>query len=228
MATVSETRPARTLQLEARFVLRNVGWSGYEALLQMIGDRHTRVTYDRGDVELMSPSRDHDLFAELIGDIIKTVTEELNIPCQSLRSTTWRRPVKERGLEADNCFYLKSLPRIRGKRGDLDLSVDPPPDLAIEIEISRSALDRMGVYASLGVPEVWRFDGETLTIERLQDDGSYAVVERGIELSAISAEEIVLWVQNGEETGDHTEWRRNLREWVRAEVLPRRRGNRED
>jgi Uma2 family endonuclease len=228
MATVSASTTKTTPEPEERFVLRNVGWSGYEALLQMIGDRHTRVTYDRGDAELMSPSRDHDLFAELIGDIIKEVCRGLRLPSQSLRSTTWRARAKERGLEADNCFYLKSLPRIRGKRGDLDLTVDPPPDLAIEIEISRSALDRMGVYASLGVPEVWRFDGETLTIERLQDNGSYATAERSVELPAISPEEVVHWAQRGEEIDDHTEWGCDLREWVRAEVLPRWRGNRED
>ena len=224
MATVSETKPARTLEPEARFVLRNVGWSGYEALLQMIGDGHTRVTYDRGDVELMSPSRDHEAFAILIGRLIETVTEELRIPLVALRSTTWRKCLKERGLEADNCYYLTSLPRIRGKRGEIDLTIDPPPDLAIEIEMTRSALDRMGVYAGLGVPEVWRFDGETLTIERLQDDGSYATIERSVELPAISRDEVVHWVQQGEEIDDHTEWGCNLREWVRAEVLPRHQG----
>jgi Uma2 family endonuclease len=224
MATVSEPKPARTLDPEERFVLRNVGWSGYEALLAMIGDGHTRVTYDRGDVELMSPSRDHDLFAELIGDVIKTVTEELNIPCQSLRSTTWRRRVKERGLEADNCFYLSNLMRLRGVGRDIDLAVDPPPDLAVEIEISRSALDRMGVYAGLGIPEVWRFDGDTLTIERLQADGSYATMDRSVELPMVAPDEVVYWVNLGEGRLNHTEWRRNLREWVRAEVLPRHQG----
>jgi Uma2 family endonuclease len=224
MATVSESMPKTTLEPEERFVLRNVGWSGYEALLAMIGDGHTRVTYDRGDAELMSPSRDHEDYKKLIGRLLETVAEELRIPCKGLGSTTWRKRDNERGLEADDCFYLTSLPRIRGKRGDLDLSVDPPPDLAIELENSRSAIDRMGVYAALGVPEVWRFDGETLTIERLQVDGSYASVERSVEMPVISPDEVVHWVQRGDEIEDGTEWVRSLREWVRAEVLPRHQG----
>ncbi len=228
MATVSASTTKTALEPEERFVLRNVGWSGYEALLAMIGDGHTRVTYDRGDAELMSPSSDHDDYAELIGDIVKAVAGELRVPYKSLRSTTWRKRSKERGLEADNCFYLASFPRIQGKRERFDLTVDPPPDLAVEVEISRSELDRMSVYAGLGVPEVWRFDGETLTIERLQDNGEYGTVERSAELPMVTPEEVVHWIKLAENNADQCEWDRNLREWVRAEVLPRWRENRGD
>jgi Uma2 family endonuclease len=232
MATVTQPEIAqafpRPLEPERRFVLRNVGWSGYEALLKMIGDGHTRVTYDRGDVELMAPSEAHDDYARLIGRLLDTVTEELRIPYKTLRSTTWRKRLNERGLEADDCFYLSSVARIIGTGRRIDLTVDPPPDLALEIEISRSALDRMGVYAGLGVPEVWRFDGQTLTIHRLQDDGSYTTIDRSVELPVIAPEEVAYWVKLADNDTDHTEWGRNLREWVRADVLPRWRENQGD
>lgn len=149
----------RVLQREQRVVLRNVGSEGYQALLAMVDESHVSLAFDGKDAELMSPSRDHESLSRLIGRLIDTVTEELEIPCHGLRSTTWRKRPKEKGLEADDCFYLNNLPEILGKRREIDLTVDRPPDLAVEVEISRSVLDRMGIYAALGVPEVWRFDG---------------------------------------------------------------------
>ncbi len=220
MATALEPQTARALEGEHRFFLPDIGWEGYEALLKMIGDGHTRVTYDRGDAELRSPSNKHDEYAELVGRIINLVTEELRIPCRSLRSTTWRKFAVEGGLEADNSYYITNLPQIRGRR-ILNLNFDPPPDLAVEIEISHSALNRLRVYAGLGVPEVWRFDGNRLAIHRLQTDGNYATRNDSLEIPAITPDEIVHWVHEGEAETDHTEWALRLREWIREELLPR-------
>ena len=114
----------------------------------------------------MTTSQEHEEFGYLLGRVVDILTEELDLPCKCVGRMTWRREVLDRGLEADDCFYLANAPLVRGKK--LDLSVDPPPDLAIEVEISRSALDRMGIYAALRVPEIWRYDGETLRVERLQ------------------------------------------------------------
>jgi Uma2 family endonuclease len=220
MATATEPRTASQPD-EQRFLLRGVGWEGYEKVLDVVGDRHVRVTYDRGDLELMSPSYEHDQYGNLFGRVIETVTEELRVPCRGVGSTTWRRQVKDRGLEPDECYYLANAPRVRGKRTSIDLNVDPPPDLAIEIEISRSALDRMGVYAALGVPEVWRFDGETLRVEVLQADGTYARADVGPGLPMLPLDEVVRWVELGASGDDHSAWGRSLREWVRAELVPR-------
>ena len=90
MATVVESKVSSTLEGEHRFLLPGVGWEGYEALLNMLGDGHTRVSYDRGDVELMSPSNKHDEYAILIDRLIITIAEELRIPYRDLRTTTWR------------------------------------------------------------------------------------------------------------------------------------------
>ena len=220
MTTAIVSEPTQILEGEHRFLLPGVDWEGYEALLKMIGDGRTRITYDRGDVELMSPSQDHEAYAELIGRIILTVTEELRIPCCSLRSTTWRKKVVDGGLEADNCFYLASLAQVGGKK-DIDLNIDPPPDLAIEIEISRSALNRLRVYAGLGVPEVWRFDGERLVVHVLQSDGVYLTATEGLGIPVLTPAAVVRWVREGESTRDHSAWGRRLRAWVLAELLPR-------
>ena len=126
MATTGETKeraaqalspsPTRTLEPEQRIVIRNVGWEGYERLLEMAGDGHVRLAFDGKDVELMSPSQDHESFAVLIGRIITTVAEELEIPWLDLRTTTWHTRLKEKGLEADDCFYFDPLPDIRRGR----------------------------------------------------------------------------------------------------------------
>lgn len=225
MATVVEpAKGVRVLEPEQRFLLPGVGWAGYEALLAMVGDGHVRLTCDGKDVELMAPSIEHEEYGNLIGRIIECVTEELRIPCVGVGSTTWRKTLRERGLEADECYYLANAPRVRAKRKNLDLAVDPPPDLAVEVEISRSALDRMAIYAALRVPEVWRFDGETLTIWHLQADGTYATVPVSPGLPMLLPGEVVRWVVEADSMDDHSEWGRRLREWVRAELLPRHEG----
>jgi Uma2 family endonuclease len=207
---------------EQRVLLRGIGWEGYETILKLVGDQPAvRLTYDRGDLELMAPSIDHEESKGLFGRMVETVTEELRIPCRAAGSTTWRKMAKERGLEADECYYIAAFSQVRGKHKAIDLTVDPPPDLAIEIEISHSALDRMGIYAALRVPEVWRFDGETLLINQLQDDGTYAEVDTSPSLPYLHPAEIVYWFEQAEVIEDHSEWGRRFREWVRAELVPR-------
>ncbi|MFI5453862.1 MAG: Uma2 family endonuclease [Isosphaerales bacterium] len=221
MATVIATQP-RTRTPEQRVVLCGISWEGYETILKLVGDQPTaRLTYDRGDLELMAPSLDHEESGSLLGRMVETVTEVLHIQCRAAGSTTWRKKAKERGLEADECYYIAAFPQVRGKRKTIDLSVDPPPDLAIEIEISRSALDRMGIYAALGVLEVWRFDGEALHIHEFRGDGTYAEVDISSSFPFLRPEEIIHWLQQAESIEDHSEWGRQFREWVRAELAPR-------
>jgi Uma2 family endonuclease len=212
---------AKALVPEPRVLLRGIGWDGYETILKLVGDQPVRLTYDQGDLELMAPSLDHEEYGSLFGRMVETVTEELRIPCRAAGSTTWRKQAKERGLEADECYYIAAFSQIRGKHKVIDLTVDPPPDLAIEIEISHSALDRMGIYAALRVPEVWRFDGEALLINHLQDDGTYAEVDKSPSLPFLHPGEIVHWFHQAEAIEDHSEWGRRFREWVRAELVPR-------
>jgi Uma2 family endonuclease len=206
---------------ERRFLIRDVGWQGYLDLLRIIDDRPVRVTYDRGDVELMSPLIKHERKKSLLAQIVEILTEELDIPRMSAGATTLKREDIDRGLEADESYYLYDVSRLRDP-DELDLLVDPPPDLAIEIEITRSALDRLGIYGALGVSEIWRFDGRNLRILERQADGSYREIPVSRFLPWISIEEIKRFVIE-EESRDETRWARRFRQWVREVILPRAR-----
>src|SRR4029077_7401077 len=132
-----------------------------------LGDRPTRLTFDGENLELMSPSPIHEWYASQMGRLLEALAFELGMPFRSGGSTTFKRRAIERGLEPDKCFWILSEPAVRGKM-ELDLLLDHPPDLAIEIDVSRSSLDRLSIYARLRIPEVWTFNGESLRILVLQ------------------------------------------------------------
>ncbi len=160
-----------------RFTFHCKEWKDYLFLLDWLGESHLRVTFKKPNLEIMTLSFEHESWNKLLGRLIESLTLELELPIQSGGATTFSREDLERGLEPDQCYYLANEPRVRGK-DQIDLSVDPPPDLAVEIEISRSALNRMSIYASMGVPEVWRFDGATLTVHCLNREGEYVQTDR--------------------------------------------------
>ena len=157
---------------EQRFVLNSIDWQSYRAISHALTGRHLRITYDRGRLELMTISRLHGTFCFLFAQIISILTDEFSLPCGGCRDMTCDRESLERGIEPDECFYIENEARMRGK-DNLDMSVDPPPDLAVEIDISRDSRRRLSIYAALGVPEVWRFDGTSLTIYVRQTHGEY-------------------------------------------------------
>jgi Uma2 family endonuclease len=167
--------PQTRTRKSQRFILHDVDWKTYERLLRVFAERPSiRLTYDRGVLEIMSPLQKHEGSAYLLGRFVDTLTEELGLTVKAGRSTTFRRRRQRRGLEADNSYWIASEPLVRGKES-IDLRVDPPPDLAIEVDVTRSSLNRMGIYAVLRVSEVWRLDGDTLTFEVLQpSDRTYA------------------------------------------------------
>jgi Uma2 family endonuclease len=206
------------LQGESRFVLYGVGWEGYQALLKIVGDQGTRLTYARGNVELMSPSMPHEGFSKRLSRIVETVAEELEIPIRPVRSMTLSREDLDRGLEPDESYYIANVGRI-GNRMELDLEVDPPPGLAIEVEITSRILDKLEIYAKLGVPELWRFDGETLTVLVLQSDGAYASSTRSASFPFLAMGEVIRFLLDPE-MSDESRWIRSFRRWVREVLVP--------
>ena len=162
-----------TLQRADRVVLNDIRWEQFEILLDNLGDhRSSRVAYDNGVLEIMVPLPEHEHFKEVIGDAVKDIADELDIDYESYGSTTWRKRATMVGLEPDNCFYFQNEAVVRG-RVDLDIAKgDPPPDLALEIDVTSKSLDRFPIYARLEVPEIWCYDDGTLTIYHLQD-GEY-------------------------------------------------------
>ena len=175
------------LTTEQRFVLRDANWQTYQSMLTTAGDRPIRITYDRGSPEIMSPSVLHERLKKLLDRLLLVLSEELEIPLRSQGSATFNKESLDRGLEPDECHYIQNESKIRG-RDDVDLSVDPPPDLAVEIDITSSSINRLEIYAALGVPEVWRYDGNVLQVYVLGSDGSYNAVNHSIAFPSIPLE----------------------------------------
>lgn len=217
MATITEPR-VKTVEGERRFVLHDVGWEGYQTLLKMIADRPIRLTYDRGSVELMAPLLVHEHYGNRLGFMIEAITEELDIPRVGCGSTTFNREDLERGLEPDECYYIGNTERVVGKKR-IDLTVDPPPDLAIEVEISRSVLNRLGIYAGLRVGEVWRYDGKALTVLLLGADGTYQSSPTSALFPFLPMDEIARFLLDDDL--EDTRWGKAFRTWVREVIVPR-------
>ena len=205
---------------EHRFLLNDVSWDFYEHLLEELGDRRVRVTFDRGALELMAPSYRHENYASALGLFVMVLCEEFDLAVKSGRTTTFRRVDMDRGLEPDDCFYMRHVRKILGK-DEIDLAIDPPPDLAIEIDIASSSLDRMGIYAALRVPEVWRFDGRTLQVHCLRPDGEYEECPSSPTFPTLPLRRVVDFLLQGTELDD-VALTRKFRAWVRKHVVPRK------
>jgi Uma2 family endonuclease len=152
----------------------------------------------------------------LIGRVIDVLTEELKLPIHSCGDMTLDREDLERGIESDEGFYITNEPLVRGK-DEIDLSIDPPPDLAVEIDVSRSSRRRMGIYAAQKVPETWLFDGEKIHIYRLNPDGQYVEVERSRYFPLVPMEEVTAVLSRRTHV-DETSLIRSFREWVREQI----------
>ena len=198
--------------LGSRFILHDVSWQGYQILLREVGDRHVFITYDRGKLEFMSPSPKHERVAGLITRLIWAYTEEMRIPIASFGMATWGREDLERGLEADSCFYIANEPLVRG-REDVDLTRDPRPDLAIEVEVTRSGLDRLSIYKALRIGELWRWADERLSVQLLES-GEYQPATRSRNLPGLPPEIVESFISR--RTGmDELTWISEFRKWVR-------------
>jgi Uma2 family endonuclease len=165
----------------------------------------------------MSPLPEHEDAAYLLGRFVDVLTEELGLPVMAGGSTTLRRRKKQRGLEPDNCYWIANEHRMRGKRR-LNLRVDPPPDLAIEVDVTRSSLNRMGIYAKLGVPEVWRLDDEqTLLFYALDKDGKYTEVTHSLAFPLVTPADLLNFLPLRIQM-DHNAVVRQLRDWIRQKI----------
>lgn len=156
-----------------RILIRHVDWLEFEAILSELGDsRSSHIAYSQETLEIRMPTPEHEVDKEIVSDIVKILLEELEIDCECFGSTTFKRQEMGYGIEPDQCFYIQNHDRMRGKRR-VNLSVDPPPDLAIEVDVtSKTQLD---AYVSLGVGELWIYDRGTLKIYILQS-GQYQPV----------------------------------------------------
>jgi Uma2 family endonuclease len=173
---------------EERVILHGISWETFERILDEVGDnRGCRMAYDDGELEIMAPYFLHENSHLLIAQMVRILAEEMGLGLMSAGSVTCKRKDKSSGLEPDSSFYLKNAKHMRElfrkltpaqrKKYRLDLTKEPPPDLMIEVDISRSSMSKISIYESLGVPEIWRFDGEALRIYQL--DGNKYIESAG-------------------------------------------------
>jgi Uma2 family endonuclease len=209
MVTTAQKAPSS----EQCLVLYDVTWRDYLRLGRLFGGRRLRMTYDRGTLEIMTLSPRHERWKYILNRLVGVLAEELHIRTIGFGSMTCKRRKKRRGLEPDDCYWVANAAAIRG-RLDIDLRVDPPPDLAIEIDVTSSSLDRMGIYRALAVVEVWRFDANTLTFSQLRPDGHYALIPTSVAFPGLSAADLMPFLTLAGEQDDQ-EILQAFRAWVR-------------
>src|SRR5437016_1971471 len=135
----------------------DVPWEEYEQLLTDLGEGYAvRIFYDNGRLEIMAPSTGHERPKNIINRVVNAIADELDIDIESLGSTTFRSQWKAKGAEPDDCFYVQNASAVIGKDEDYDIERDPPPDIVVENERTSASLDKLSIYESLGVPEIWR------------------------------------------------------------------------
>ena len=216
MSTLAITPPPaeRSAKESDRVVLQNVPWEYYARLRDDDANRHLRMSYYKGTLELMSPRYRHEKSAARLGQFVMKLAEVLDIPCTESRSTTFRRKDEGAGKEADTSFYLAHEPLIRDK-DEIDLATDPPPDLAIEVDNLTNSRNKLSIYAALNVPEVWRYDASAgiLWFGRLQNDGTYRSLDRSECLPMLTPEKVLeaLALSRGL---PESRWGRLLRDWI--------------
>lgn len=199
--------------LEQTTLLRNISWATYRSLLVDYQDSSAlRLTFDRGLLQIMSPSTRHERLNRRLATFVEVVLEVRKIEFDNVGSNTFKREDLQRGFEPDSSFYIQSVESV-SDREQIDLAVDPPPDVVIEIDITHPSLDKLPIFAAVGVPEVWRCDGAQVRILKLTS-GSYVEATESSALPCVTSEVLTRFMRASEQQ-KRTAWLRDVRAWAR-------------
>ncbi len=197
-------------------VLPSVSWETYERLLADHPEpASVRFSYDSGKLEIKVLSLRHENPNRKLARLIEVLAEEMELDIEPAGSTTFQREDLRKGFEPDSCFYIQNAEAIRGKE-KVDLKIDPPPDLVIEIDVSSDSLDKFPIFASIGVPEAWRYDEGKVTIYKLEAD-SYVIAERSPTFPILTGEMVAQFLEESAQMKS-TAWLRRVREWAREQM----------
>ncbi|MBD2042986.1 Uma2 family endonuclease [Microcoleus sp. FACHB-672] len=199
---------------EQRIELSDISWKTYETLLTELSSRRLRLTYNRGTLEIMVPSPEHERYKKIVGRFVETLAEELEVKIEPLGSTTFKYP-EISGAEPAECFYIQNISAVKGKKR-IDLNQDPPPDLVIEVDITSSSQNRFQVYADMGVLEIWRYDGNAFSINILQNQ-EYITSRQSLAFPNVPVGEISRFLEEAETT-DYLELIQAFRKWVKSQI----------
>jgi len=201
---------------EQRTLLENISWSTFETLLKEIGNRRGyRIAYDNGMLEIMSPLYEHENPKIQSDRFIFILAEELGIEIKSAGSMTLKQEQAKKGIEPDNCYYIQSEPAVRGRQ-ELDLETAPPPDLAIEIDITSSSLNKLAIYSALHIPELWIYNGRVLKFYQLVER-EYIERDFSIAFSFLSVGKMLYFLEQSKTLGEIA-LLKSFRSWVREKI----------
>jgi Uma2 family endonuclease len=202
---------------EQRTVLQNISWETFETLLRETGeDRGSRFAYDCGTLEIMTPLFEHENPKIHFDRFVFALAEELEIEIKSAGSMTLKRRAVNKGIEPDNCYYIQNESSVRGKQ-KLDLATDLPPDLAIEIDITNSSVNKFGIYSALGVSELWRYNGQELKFYQLSE-GQYIECEFSLAFPIVSVNDLSEFIEQSKNMGEIA-LLKSFRAWVRDKIV---------
>ncbi|MBW4631563.1 MAG: Uma2 family endonuclease [Iphinoe sp. HA4291-MV1] len=201
---------------ETRTILSNISWQTFKTMLAEMGsERKNRLAYDNGILEIMTPLMPHENSNRIIEGFVVVLCEELDLEFKRAGSLTLTRDNVERGGEPDSSYYIQNESIVRN-RENIDLAIDPPPDFVLEVEYSKPKVDKSKIYAAIGVPEFWRYNGSVLRIYRL-DDGQYTEVQTSPTFAPVQVKEIPRFIQETKKNGEMATTRA-FRAWVKQQI----------
>jgi Uma2 family endonuclease len=199
---------------EQRVLLRGLAWDGYIQILTALPQsRGARLTYDDGVLEITVPLELHEFSGRLIERFVFVLIELMGLKIKTMGSTTMNYPMLKKGAEPDNAYYIQNQPLVKGR--DVDFSQDPPPDLVVEIDITHTDIAKNQFYASLGVPEFWRFNGKIWRIYQLQEQ-VYVEVQVSPTFPLVPKSRLYEFLEQAKE--DEIEAVRSLRSWGKNQI----------
>ncbi|QUY42700.1 Uma2 family endonuclease [Acaryochloris marina] len=199
---------------EKRVSVSGLTWVAYQKILYALPEgRSTRLTYDHGTLEITMPLEEHEYASELIGLFIRILVGVMGLKLKSLRSTTLERPDLDRSAEPDNAYYIQHQAQVAGRK--VDLSQDPPPDLVVEVDITHTDIAKNRLYASMGVPEFWRYNGQVWRIFQLQGE-AYQELDRSPTFDWVNKEDLYRFLEQAQQ--DEIEAEQNFRTLVNQKL----------
>jgi Uma2 family endonuclease len=193
---VVEKMPADTV-----VIFHNATWADYEELLAQVGEASgLRISFNDGTLKVMTLSHEHEKYADFVKRLVSALSLRLRINILFFGSATMKKQKQTKGNEPDASFYVQTAAAI-GNRIQLDLSVDPPPDVVVEVDIHHDSRDNYPIYAILGVPEIWRYDGQEMTILHLQEAG-YVSAERSRALPLLTSQVLTAYLRRMQQEGE--------------------------
>lgn len=208
------TQAAPIASGEKRVALRGLTWQAYQQILQALPQsRAARLTYDRGVLEITIPLEDHEFALRLIELFVRILVVEMGMRLKTMGSTTMDREDLNRGSEPDCAYYIQNQPKVAGR--NVNFAEDPPPDLVVEVDITHTDIDKNRLYASMGVPEFWRYNGRVWRIYQLQE-GAYTEVDRSPTFPQVEKEDLYHFLEQAQQ--DEVEAEKAFRAFIRERI----------